>query len=999
MLFGLPYKVDGKRKRGESRSKTKPDQTVVPEEVNMKKVNYQSNITGLVKLLKDTKFTSGQLKCLRKTLFWPLFHSLISNEIDLNHCMKYDDVIVRIVETCKQSSGRFYIGDKNIQIFRSDVSLIFGVDCGTKSMDLSYGAKPTTGIIHRMCKDVSRLSAAKIREILREALKGTKKHDDEEVARLVCMYACVKLFFSTSGETIGWVFYSFMDPLHKMIEYDWAESIRATLMGSLRQNCGKPGRVTGCVMLLMYWLCEHTIILQPHNPNAIPRCVYGGELMASPTEAKMYRHTKLNVEPKPEILSSAVAKKDESNEDQSKDSQRSDDRDAFSVDAVDLNDVGHYINPSCSTPNAEKGIIIAQPTEPDIVEVLIKENQKAWALVQQWEAKYKQLEESWELRARVIAALEAKLFDQSGSSNVDMDMKTCMEWKDTEIQRLTKLVINLECEKTILQDLFDDQSVHIITQVEAQKAHDSLNKNPTAALEHIISPPSRVKRIKQKVRKEHRLEEFEYPNLPGQNKGKEGAEQQSHASKICTRTALWLILSSAVAKKDESNEDQSKDSQRSDDRDAFSVDAVDLNDVGHYINPSCSTPNAEKGIIIAQPTEPDIVEVLIKENQKAWALVQQWEAKYKQLEESWELRARVIAALEAKLFDQSGSSNVDMDMKTCMEWKDTEIQRLTKLVINLECEKTILQDLFDDQSVHIITQVEAQKAHDSLNKNPTAALEHIISPPSRVKRIKQKVRKEHRLEEFEYPNLPGQNKGKEGAEQQSHAVQIAQDLDKQPPKKQPTKFKKLTLNNKLKVWANMNKLNKQKVQNLHKNGGNELLVWRGDSKTKDVYFDDIIHIIKEKSITNNVIDGYGEILLELQGLVNPSLEDSSFIFTSTCLKIIEQYPPHKRNKLIDVHIKEYQGQRFLIFPIHDNFHWTIVVYDVKENVWRHYNSLRPREGIHDPHIDKAQILRDYITALVHNIGPSSPLWTNLSSQNTSKTIISVDICPQQASNS
>ncbi|GMQ06616.1 hypothetical protein CsSME_00051136 [Camellia sinensis var. sinensis] len=499
---GFPHKVDGKRKRGESRFKTKPDQTAVPEEVNMKKVNYRSNITGLVKLLKDTKFTSGQLKCLRKTPFWPLFDSLISNEIDLNHCMKYDDVI---------------------------------------SMDLSYGAKPTTGIIHRMCKDVSRLSAAKIREILREALKGTKKHDNEEVARLVCMYACVKLFFSTSGETIGWVFYSYMDPLQKMIEYDWAESIRATLMGSLGQNCGKPGRVTGCVMLLMYWLCEHTTILQPRNPNAIPRCVkwdltalhstmksitlaklglnevYGGELMASPTEAKMYRHTKLNVEPKLEILSSAVAKKDESNEDQSKDSQRSDDRDAFSVDAVDLNDVGHYINPSCSTPNAEKGIIIAQPTEPDIVE-----------------------------------------------------------------------------------------------------------------------------------------------------------------------------------------------------------------------------------------------------------------------------------------------------------------------------------------SVNIITQVEAQKAHDSLNNNPTAALEHIISPPSRVKRIKQKVRKEHRLDEFEYPNLPGQKKGKEGAEQKSHAVQIAQYLDKQPPKKQPTKSKKLSLNNKLKVWANMNKLNKQKVQNLHKNGGDELLVWRGDSKTKHVYFDDIIHLIKEE---------------------------------------------------------------------------------------------------------------------------------------------------------
>ncbi|GMP99023.1 hypothetical protein CsSME_00046670 [Camellia sinensis var. sinensis] len=114
----------------------------------MKKVNYRSNITGLVKLLKDTKFTSGQLKCLRKTPFWPLFDCLINNEVNLNHCMKYDDVIVRIVQTFKPSSGRFYIGDKSIQIFRSDVSLIFGVDCDTKSMDLSYGAKPTTDIIH-----------------------------------------------------------------------------------------------------------------------------------------------------------------------------------------------------------------------------------------------------------------------------------------------------------------------------------------------------------------------------------------------------------------------------------------------------------------------------------------------------------------------------------------------------------------------------------------------------------------------------------------------------------------------------------------------------------------------------------------------------------------------------------------------------------------------------------------------------------------------------------
>ncbi|KAL7263788.1 hypothetical protein ACSBR1_001859 [Camellia fascicularis] len=53
-----------------------------------------------------------------------------------------------------------------------------------------------------------------------------------------------------------------------------------------------------------------------------------------------------------------------------------------------------------------------------------------------------------------------------------------MEQKDAEIRRLTQLVINLECEKIVLQDLFDDQSVHIVTQAEAQKHHDSLSKQP-----------------------------------------------------------------------------------------------------------------------------------------------------------------------------------------------------------------------------------------------------------------------------------------------------------------------------------------------------------------------------------------------------------------------------------------------------------------------------------------------------------------------------------------
>ncbi|GMP39725.1 hypothetical protein CsSME_00010445 [Camellia sinensis var. sinensis] len=269
-----------------------------------------------------------------------------------------------------------------------------------------------------------------------------------------------------------------------------------------------------------------------------------------------------------------------------------------------------------------------------------------------------------------------------------------------------------------------------------------------------------------------------------------------------------------------------------------------------------------------------------------------------------------------------------------MEQKDKEIKRLTQLVIDLECDKTILQYLYDDQSVHIVTQAMSER-------QPPSPMQHNISPPSRVKRIKEKDRKEHRLPDFQYPNLPGQK--------QPHPVEIVEDVEKHPPAKQP---KKLSFTNKFKVWAKMSKHDKQKVQPLQKNGGDELLVWKGDSKA------------------THLIDAYAELLHEQQEVVNPTSDEASLIFTSMCLKVIREYHPRKR-----------------------------IVYDAKDNLWKHYNSLRPRTSIHDPHIDQAQEIRNYIEHVVCVIGESSPLYTKLAGQNPAQPTKSVDVCPQQGDDS
>ncbi|GMQ08203.1 hypothetical protein CsSME_00052040 [Camellia sinensis var. sinensis] len=77
---------------------------------------------------------------------------------------------------------------------------------------------------------------------------------------------------------------------------------------------------------------------------------------------------------------------------------------------------------------------------------------------------------------------------------MNTEIKKCMEQKDEEIKRLTQLVIDLECEKTILQDLYDDQSIHIVTQA---KGH----KQPPIPMQRNLNPPSKVKHIKEKDRK------------------------------------------------------------------------------------------------------------------------------------------------------------------------------------------------------------------------------------------------------------------------------------------------------------------------------------------------------------------------------------------------------------------------------------------------------------------------------------------------------------------
>lgn len=98
-----------------------------------------------------------------------------------------------------------------------------------------------------------------------DALLGDTTQDHQDVAKLLSLYLCGKLFFATSGETMGWGFVRVVEDLDNMKAYEWTGAICTTLMESIKGFYSKPEKVTGCVTALLvsalFFCFSHNIIL------------------------------------------------------------------------------------------------------------------------------------------------------------------------------------------------------------------------------------------------------------------------------------------------------------------------------------------------------------------------------------------------------------------------------------------------------------------------------------------------------------------------------------------------------------------------------------------------------------------------------------------------------------------------------------------------------------------------------------------------------------------
>ncbi|CAL5409516.1 unnamed protein product [Camellia sinensis] len=235
---------------------------------NEAKYVYRSNIQSLIKFFKTTKLREEHLTVLRKTPFSLLVDTLSENKVKRRDSIKYDDMVAKILQTYQMDGTTFEIAGKKLKFKRNDFKLIFGIACGQKKMNLAYGIKNKVAMVQRRKITESRMTSALIQKLITKLLRSNNNEDVEDVVRLVCLLVCLLLLYPGTGTTIGWGFMKYLENIDEMKSYDWCGAAKQHLTRSIARNINQIDRVCGCVIILLYWICEHAKIIKPNEQLA-----------------------------------------------------------------------------------------------------------------------------------------------------------------------------------------------------------------------------------------------------------------------------------------------------------------------------------------------------------------------------------------------------------------------------------------------------------------------------------------------------------------------------------------------------------------------------------------------------------------------------------------------------------------------------------------------------------------------------------------------------------
>lgn len=124
-------------------------------------------------------------------------------------------------------------------------------------------------MVKRRKWELMRLNSPEIRRLSKLYVDGESDEDIKDVAILLCLYLCHTFLFPT-GTTAKWVYLERIEDIDRLNGYNWCVAIVNGVLASIEKHHSEPWKCTGCVMALLYWLCEHTNLVTPQLPHSSP---------------------------------------------------------------------------------------------------------------------------------------------------------------------------------------------------------------------------------------------------------------------------------------------------------------------------------------------------------------------------------------------------------------------------------------------------------------------------------------------------------------------------------------------------------------------------------------------------------------------------------------------------------------------------------------------------------------------------------------------------------
>ncbi|KAI8022519.1 hypothetical protein LOK49_LG03G00073 [Camellia lanceoleosa] len=237
--------------------------------------------------------------------------------------------------------------------------------------------------------------------------------------------------------------------------------------------------------------------------------------------------------------------------------------------------------------------------------------------------------------------------------------------------------------------------------------------------------------------------------------------------------------------------------------------------------------------------------------------------------------------------------------------------------------------------------------------------------------LKNKVRKVLRLKDYDYQVVGEHEKktvthGCKGVGVEKGTVNDTV-VDVDTVGVAASKWSGFELNNRFGVWKLMTFEEREKITKAYERNDDGAVMWASVDSGVAVYFTNVKSLVRGESICGNVIDAYTETLVTEQPHVyaGDALADKSYFFSSICMSIIKSGSTQTIESYVLKNFASSKEYRYIYFPICNQAHWTLVVYDAEDGSWKHFNPMRQHSsGRSDMHCSEALVLKERVSIVM-----------------------------------